>query len=580
VLKWTFPVDGDRQFTVNIWDFGGQEIYHATHQFFLTRRSLYILVADTRKDDTDFYYWLNVAELLSDGSPLLIIKNEKQDRHREINERSLKGQFGNLKEVLATNLATNRGLETVQSEIEHHIQNLPHIGAPLPQTWVHVRERLEKDPRNYISLEEYFSICGSNGFAESKDALQLSGYLNDIGVFLHFHDEPLLKRTVILKPKWGTDAVYKVLDNKTVIKNLGSFTRADLDVIWEIPEYEVMRDELLLLMMKFKLCYEIPTQRGTYIAPQLLTENQPEYEWDAQDNLMLRYSYEFMPKGILTQFIVVMHPYILEQRIVWKSGTVIEKDGARAEVIEYYGKREIYVRVAGPQARDLMTVIRYELKGIHNTYKRLKYDELVRCNCSSCKDSREPHFYTVAKLMEMRANSQLEIQCQRIPYKMVNVMQLLGDMIDLSQLSEKKVGGIYYIGHYHNYEKGSNKMIENKINVENSTVHGSIVAAESIKESFNTIQKADIKDDLKEQLKQLTEAVDAMAKALPKDRAEEVADDMKRLTEEATKEKPNSKWYSVSIDGLIAAAQNLGKVGDAVIELAEKVRKILKGGLL
>ncbi|MHC4476677.1 MAG: leucine-rich repeat domain-containing protein [Planctomycetota bacterium] len=29
---------------LNVWDFGGQEIMHATHQFFLTKRSLYILV--------------------------------------------------------------------------------------------------------------------------------------------------------------------------------------------------------------------------------------------------------------------------------------------------------------------------------------------------------------------------------------------------------------------------------------------------------------------------------------------------------------------------------------------------------
>jgi internalin A len=29
---------------VNIWDFGGQEIMHATHQFFLTERSIYLLV--------------------------------------------------------------------------------------------------------------------------------------------------------------------------------------------------------------------------------------------------------------------------------------------------------------------------------------------------------------------------------------------------------------------------------------------------------------------------------------------------------------------------------------------------------
>ena len=146
VLKWSFPVEGDRQFKVNIWDFGGQEIYHATHKFFLTRRSLYALVADTHKDDTDFSYWLNVVELLNDGSPLLIIKNEKQDRHREINERELRGQFNSLKEVLATNLATNRGLEEVKHEIEHYIRKLPHIGTPLPKTWVRVQEQARKRP--------------------------------------------------------------------------------------------------------------------------------------------------------------------------------------------------------------------------------------------------------------------------------------------------------------------------------------------------------------------------------------------------------------------------------------------------
>ena len=82
VIRWSFDMADGKPFQVNIWDFGGQEIYHATHQFFLTKRSLYFLVADSRKEDTDFYYWLSVAELLSDNSPLLIVKNEKQDRQR------------------------------------------------------------------------------------------------------------------------------------------------------------------------------------------------------------------------------------------------------------------------------------------------------------------------------------------------------------------------------------------------------------------------------------------------------------------------------------------------------------------
>ena len=55
---------------------------------------------------------------------------------------------------------------------------------------------------------------------------------------------------------------------------------------------------------------------------------------------------------------------------------------------------------------------------------------------------------------------------------------------------------------------------------------------------------------------------------------------MKVLAEQATKQKPDPKWYNVSIEGLIAAAQNLGNVGDAVIELSGKVRKILTGSIL
>jgi hypothetical protein len=82
VHRQDFPIDGDRNFRLNVWDFGGQQIYHATHQFFLTKNSLYILVDDTKKDDRSihdegFNFWLEVVETLSGSSPLLIFQNEK-----------------------------------------------------------------------------------------------------------------------------------------------------------------------------------------------------------------------------------------------------------------------------------------------------------------------------------------------------------------------------------------------------------------------------------------------------------------------------------------------------------------------
>jgi len=238
-----------------------------------------------------------------------------------------------------------------------------------------------------------------------------------------------LNKTVILKPKWGTDAVYKVLDNEKVIRNLGSFTRSDLANIWYEDEYSTMHDELLRLMINFKLCYEIPRSKGKYIAPQLLSANQPSDNWNKTNNLILRYTYEFMPKGIIIQFIVAMHELMNEQQCVWKSGVVLSKDQTEAEVIEYYGKREIKIRVSGRHKRDLMTIVTYQLDKIHDSYKRLKYNKLIPCNCDTCKDSQEPHFYKLENLRNRLAKQKYDVECD-ISFEKANVLSLIDDVMD------------------------------------------------------------------------------------------------------------------------------------------------------
>jgi len=409
--------EGNETFRVNIWDFGGQEIYHATHQFFLTQRSVYALVADTRKEDTDFYYWLGIVELVSNKSPLLIIKNEKNNRHRELNERQLRIDFPNLAEILGTNLADNRGLDQVIEALKHHITHLPHIGTPLPKKWVAVRERLETDARDYIDVNEYFQICDQNGFTELKDKLQLSGYLHDLGVCLHFQQEPLLKKTIVLKPEWATDAVYKVLDNETVIKNLGRFDKRDLAHIWSEPRYADMRDELIQLMNRFQLCYQVPNS-DLYIAPQLLTENQPEYEWNESDNIVLRYSYAFMPKGLILKLIVVMHDWIEDQTHVWRSGVVLDKDQTKAEIIQYYERREIRIRVSGKHKKYLLAIVTHELEKIHKSYNRLEFDKQIPCNCIECHRSQKPNSYPFETLQRF-IDDKKRIQCT-MSYEMVD----------------------------------------------------------------------------------------------------------------------------------------------------------------
>src|SRR5580704_11161357 len=97
----------------------------------------------TRKENTDFYYWLKVIALLSDKSPVFIVKNEKDDRPCEINERKLRSDFGNLRDVLVTNLSTNRGLSELKEAVQRQVAHLPHVGTPLPKIWVRMRAVLE-----------------------------------------------------------------------------------------------------------------------------------------------------------------------------------------------------------------------------------------------------------------------------------------------------------------------------------------------------------------------------------------------------------------------------------------------------
>ena len=418
ILKWEFIGQNGEPYRINLWDFGGQEIYHQTHQFFLTERSLYLLVADSRKEDTDHYFWLKSIQILSDDSPVLLVQNEKQNRECNLNFKQLRGEFENLQDTHHLNLADNRGLPELQRAIQLELEKLLPNGIRFPNKWLAVRYALTNDGLNYIDCTTYEETCRRHGITDRQEMFQLSQFLHDLGICLHFQKDSLLRHYLILKPNWGTAAVYKILDNETVRQNRGQFSHDNLEEIWT-AEYAEMRDQLLQLMKAFKVCYEIPRRKGQYIAPHLLSADSPLYEWQPEHNLILRYRYKgFMPKGILTRFIVEMHQDIEnvsnpEQALVWKSGVILTNHAARAQVIESYAKREITIRVFGNRPRDLLTIINRKFDEIHKDFDdRLDYDTLIPCNCSNCKLSQTPFTFPLERLYQYIDKGWATIHCQ------------------------------------------------------------------------------------------------------------------------------------------------------------------------
>ncbi len=445
IHHYDFPVTAkeklkDQNFRMNIWDFGGQEIYHSTHQFFLTRRSLYVLVMDARTEGNHVNYWSQVVDLLSEGSPMLIVENQKQGyKQVAFNFPAYQARFPNIcGPMMHSNFKDEpQTLEKIIAAIKYHIQFLPGIGDELPEAWVNVRKAIEKEEaagKNYISIERYVELCEIEEL-NYQQALRLSSdYLHPVGVFLHFQNNPVLKNTVILKNTWATDAVYAVLKHDKIVKETqGRFSKVDLNDIWSAPKYERKQGELLELMKEFEICYQ--TDDGqTYIAPQLLPDKQPKYHLPKGINTTLFYDYGFMPKGLLHRFIVRNHRLIVREEWMWQQGVVLHLDEhTYATVIESYDNKQIHIQCVGEQPKKLMDKITHEIDAINHTFKRIKVEKKVRCNCRICKgavpttEKEAPTYYDYSDLERRLARRKATIEC-KFSYDDVNVVDLLLDV--------------------------------------------------------------------------------------------------------------------------------------------------------
>lgn len=527
VEKWHFPYTKEIPFQCNIWDFGGQEIMHATHRYFLTKRSLYVVVADNRKEDIDFYYWLNILELLSGKSPVLIVLNEKFKYKKYVPENILKS-FDSVQKVFDVNLADNTGLADLSNAIQHNMCNLSHVGNdPIPKKWVRIRKDLESDKRNYISLSDYLNICKNNGIDDEQKAGYISEFLHDLGVVLHFQKDRILRNIVILNTRWATEAVYQILFDNTIIANGGEFDNSDLPRVWHQRHYRDKQSELLQLMLNFELCYEISNTQK-YIIPELLPEkSSANKDFDKyakeKDILHFEYRYDFMPKGIISRLIVRMNKYIYQKQ-QWKNGVVLQIRNSRAEIVEHFNERVLKIRIAGLDRLDTLAIIRKEIKDLHETFESLVPHEMVPCNCPECQKRKVPHFFDFDELKQYKQEGEKYIKCRVGKIKNVSVLSLISDVfIKEEDKMKDKIG----------------KNIHIEVNPE-IKVQGATAKADARSDASADVDiSIDIKVDLPAIQDDFAELKDTIADVDPKLKEElnRIEDSLDDVTPESEKEK-------------------------------------------
>ncbi|EMX0193795.1 hypothetical protein COJ87_19875 [Bacillus cereus] len=437
IEKWEFGIDG-KEYILNIWDFGGQEIYHSTHQFFLTKRSLYIFVWDARQEDEygRMDYWLNTIQSFADDSPIIVVINKCDQERKNIrlpDFYDLKKRFPQIVDVFNVSCLDDINIDSLKKEILLQAKSLPLMETNWFSTWAEIREELEalSVEKNIITYEEYLEIC-LNKSIDSKEALSLIKYLHDLGVVLYFHNDVLLKNIVILSPDWGTDAVYKILDAQSnVLENRnGLLYYEDLNNIWKDKRKypENIYSYILKLMENFQLSFTVENH-NIYLIPELLENTRNNYPIEMKgDCLHFRYSYKFLPAGIMTRFIVKAHKLLLDDngtKICWRKGAYLQYKNAICLVILKDGITERYIdiKVIGENRRnkiELLTNVRKMFEEVHQGITKIEFTEYVQCNCSP--DCRYLHDYNYLLKLEEK-NYHLE-RCKS-SLEEVNIMSLL-----------------------------------------------------------------------------------------------------------------------------------------------------------
>lgn len=387
ITQWPVSI-GKNEVRFHIWDFGGQEIQHATHQFFLTERSLYLVVLNGRAgaEDDDAEYWLKFIKTFGGSSPTIVVLNKIKVQPFNLNRTGLKQKYPFIRAFVETDCKpeTNNGIPVLKKDITSALRVMKHVRADFPAGWFEIKDRLAKMKKPFISFDEYRKICGELGENDPKAQEQLAGFLDDLGIALNFREDQQLREETVLNPHWITEGVYKIITSKLVANRRGELKLGTLKTIFKAKKAYPprMHGFLIELMRKFELCfpYQDDPKEHRYLVPELLGKEEPTVaaSFSPIKCLNFRYDYRLMPEGLLPRFITRTHT-MSKPAERWRTGVVLRWERCRALVKADKQERQVIVRVFGEpgKRRRLLAVIRENFDQIHTEMKEFKPNESV-----------------------------------------------------------------------------------------------------------------------------------------------------------------------------------------------------------
>lgn len=385
----------DKDCRLHFWDFGGQEIMHASHRFFMSSRSLYILVLDSRDDTGRCHWrWLRHIEKYGENPPVIVAMN-KMDANPSYNieQKSINASFPAIENrFFQISCKSNDGLPELVRSIAASVPKTPLYGLVISKSWLTIRKRLETatEAKNYISREQFLAICKEHGVEDEESRMTLLKLLNDLGTVLFF-EKLKLADIYVLDPHWVTVGVYKII-NSAKTKD-GLLCEEDLEFILNqelirADEYDPAKKEfaytvreqeyLVRIMEEFELCYRY--DKHLHILPSQLPK-EPEQEPELRGGNLLRFimEYDFLPSSLFPRLMVRLKEDIPDRRQQWRHGMYLENKQFGVQAIVRMEEQSSRITISiqgGPHDKQrYLCVIRHHIAGLG--FQELKPKELV-----------------------------------------------------------------------------------------------------------------------------------------------------------------------------------------------------------
>ena len=384
------PGEPDVTMAVSAWDFGGQDIYHATHQFFLTDQSVFLLTwsANNSTDRDRLGYWLSIITARAPQAPILIAATHAAPRAADIDIRSWQRHYPAIAGHFEVDCASGTGIGALRTAITNAAAGLKVMGEQWPRTWVAAAGDLcDSDGPPYITTAAMRHIMTAAGVADPAEQQGLARSLHLRGRIVHHADIADLADTVVRDPQWLSTRIAEVLDSRAVRDRRGILTTADVTAAW--PDLDrAGRDGLLAMLDTFDVSYRVADSRDGVIGVVVswLPQSPPDYAdaWQAAarpggGEIRVFYQLPVMPPGIPGWFLARSRRFATP--LTWRTGALLRHpDGAHTALLRTdAGRREIELAVRGPLPAGFLAVLDDGLSLTFDRYPGLEPARIVPC---------------------------------------------------------------------------------------------------------------------------------------------------------------------------------------------------------